>query len=326
MPTRPPYRPCLPTGVFSLHYAYAAVLVVLCALPSAMRAQIPFPLPTQAETLSIRPASGSDNPVKPGQIVTLLVSGIENIQSAEARCWPSDGVEFKAILGSVPQSQLSDWIKWQTIPQFIFRSSRPGDFLIDVVENGHRASYVVEVAGSPSPDPDPDPDPDPPPIPESLWGITIEESSKRKELTVNQLDALLSKEVRDLFQPGRFRVLDKDITDENGLQPEGWAPFLDRASGKKLPYFMLVGDGRILWEGPFPANTRELISLIRPYVKLRPQQLNNPPPLPQREIRSIPRKEPAAKVRTIVGWKKVRTCNQWGRCYYETVPVYSDAP
>lgn len=96
---------------------------------------------------------------------------------------------------------------------------------------------ITPIAG-PEPSPDPNPQPDPQPLPQKLTVVVIEESTAR---TAEQAAIITSKELRDeLAKRGHtIRVLDKDVTDGWGQQPDAEKTWAAVAAGRE-PYVLLV--------------------------------------------------------------------------------------
>lgn len=124
----------------------------------------------------------------------------------------------------------------------------------------------LEVTCGPFPDPGPDPKPDPNPKPDPTppgprWVMMVEESSQRTP----GLAAVISSESLRQYVSSKghhWRVWDKDLAKDQ-TAPAEIAPWLNRAAGKQLPWLMISDDaGRVLWEGPCPADPISVQQLI----------------------------------------------------------------
>ena len=123
----------------------------------------------------------------------------------------------------------------------------------------HTASFSVS-----SPDPPTPPTP-PTPTPIKLWVTVVEETADRtveqgRVYTSDQLHAYL-----DAHQH-QWRIVDDDVTDEDGAIPGGLATYLTRARGKPLPW-VIVADatGDVLWEGTLPETDDTLLDTLKKY-------------------------------------------------------------
>jgi hypothetical protein len=124
----------------------------------------------------------------------------------------------------------------------------------------------------PGPDPPVPPGPDPPvppvPIKQSLAVVVIEETASRpawlaRILASPTFFAYLNEHKHS------WRLLDKDVTDENGRVPPELAPWLDLAKGQTLPFVVLAtrkANGlEKVYAGPAPQTEAALKALLGKY-------------------------------------------------------------
>lgn len=119
---------------------------------------------------------------------------------------------------------------------------------------------------TPTPSPGPSPTPTPTPIPtkQSLWVTVVHESADRTPAFV---DALLSPDADAAVKAGghHFRLVDKDVQDENGTTPSYLVGYVTRAKAKGLPYvFFTNSQGQVQWEGPVTTKA-DFIAKLKTY-------------------------------------------------------------
>lgn len=118
----------------------------------------------------------------------------------------------------------------------------------------------------PEPDPEPGPNPDPEPgpnPPRQAHLVIIEETREATEARGKFFqDRPLAEYVSS--KGWQTRIADKDVKSADGNPPRDLKPYLNRASGKKLPYLMVVGDaGKIYFEGALPETPATLLTLLK---------------------------------------------------------------
>jgi hypothetical protein len=124
----------------------------------------------------------------------------------------------------------------------------------------HTASFSVS-----SPDPPPTPPTPPTPTPTNLWVTVVEETAERtieqgRIYTNDQLHAYLD------AHKHQWRIVDDDVTDEDGATPGGVATYLARARGKPLPWVVVAdATGEVLWEGTLPGTVGALLNTLKQY-------------------------------------------------------------
>jgi len=150
------------------------------------------------------------------------------------------------------------WSKTAVKAAVIADVNVPGEFQLIVHE------FTV---GSPSPQPQPQPQPQPTPSPtKATWGIIIEERDDRDDLGPQRAMVMESDKVRALFPDGHFQCRDDDVVNENGEVPSDMKPYIDRARKVGLPSLFLLDDtGKVLSEGPVPADVPAAVKLIQKY-------------------------------------------------------------
>jgi len=86
-------------------------------------------------------------------------------------------------------------------------------------------------------------------------------------LPIEQVWVIDSTKVRALFDAGKFQVRDDDVEDEKDKTPPEWVPFVKRARDViGLPtLFLMDKSGKVVWEGPVPADVSKAVELIRKY-------------------------------------------------------------
>jgi hypothetical protein len=123
----------------------------------------------------------------------------------------------------------------------------------------HTASFSVT-----SPDPPTPPTP-PTPTPTRLWVTVVEETADR---TIEQGRIYTSDHLHTYLQAHqhKWRIVDDDVTDEDGAIPGGVATYLARARGKPLPWVILAdATGVVLWEGTLPETDDALLETLKQY-------------------------------------------------------------
>jgi len=139
--------------------------------------------------------------------------------------------------------------------------------LIASINNPHEILFHTVVVGEQvKPDPDPKPDPEPP-KPTSIFALIIEETADRDQLSPGQVQALLSKPVRDYMVSHNygFRLLDKDV---NGSLPQSLRTWIDYGKVKPLPYLIITDqEGAVIHEETLAPTTNEtsLFQTLRRY-------------------------------------------------------------
>jgi len=153
----------------------------------------------------------------------------------------------------------------------LFWTRTPGRYVIHAIVVDWDAKRIVPLAQSivvgpepgpdPNPEPDPNPDPDPiPPVVQFLWSFIVEESSERTAATAA---IMTSPEVRSLFRPEHFRVVDQDNRTNKAL-----AEWIDKVpNGSALPYWFLTTEtGRIVHQGSLPQSVDDVVAVVKKYL------------------------------------------------------------
>ena len=131
-----------------------------------------------------------------------------------------------------------------------------------------KASTIFSMTASfsvSSPDPPPTPPTPPTPTPSKLWVTVVEETGDR---TIEQGRIYTSDELHAYLDQHKhqWRIVDDDVTDEDGRTPEGVATYLARARGKPLPWVILSdANGAVLWEGTLPESDDALLETLKQY-------------------------------------------------------------
>lgn len=117
---------------------------------------------------------------------------------------------------------------------------------------------------NPGPQPNPKPEPNPPPEPAGplalLW---IEESQAR---TPGHARALTDRTIREALASAGWslRIVDQDVTDENGKTPPELAPAIAQAKQAGLPYLIAKNQaGAEIFSGKAPVDETAFAALLR---------------------------------------------------------------
>lgn len=119
---------------------------------------------------------------------------------------------------------------------------------------------------NPNPNPNPDPNPNPNPIPSGPYSLLwIEESAERD---ANRAAAIINADIRLALRDAGWtlRIIDKDITDENGKTPTELAPYIDAAKKDGLPrLFILDKAGVEVYVGAAPKNVDDFKTILKKF-------------------------------------------------------------
>ena len=121
------------------------------------------------------------------------------------------------------------------------------------------------------PDPKPPDPPVPPPGPVTdLRALVIYETADLSKLTPAQLNILYAKSVRDYLnaktplgpdgKTHEWRIYDKDV--DLSADAPLWKELMSRPRAS-TPWVVLHGGGKVLYEGPVPANVDEALALLK---------------------------------------------------------------
>lgn len=151
-----------------------------------------------------------------------------------------------------------------TMAKSIILATTPGNaILLYSTENGDFVLYNLTPMEL---KPDPNPEPPIPPKPQKLSIAIVEDVTST---TPEQIKILSSLEWRKVAAENHdfLGIIPVGLVDRKTSQPPPrLAPFLRRAEGKVLPWFMFANaDGAILFESTLPKTTAEIITLIRKY-------------------------------------------------------------
>ena len=151
-------------------------------------------------------------------------------------------------------------------------------WLCYATQTGKIGLWILTPATTPpNPEPQPIPPPVPPPpvppvpvppvpVPQRLTIAVVEDPQTS---TSEQRGVLANKTWRNLAgEKHDFRgIIPVDVIEKGtGKPPASLVPFLNAAKGRMLPWVMFgSATGIILWEGPLPATSAELIALIHKY-------------------------------------------------------------
>ena len=168
----------------------------------------------------------------------------------------------------------------------VFTATRPGTFTVycwTAAGDVPSVEAVTEVTVSgtvpvPPIPPGPTPTPPQPPIPVPTGGLRfliVEESAKRPALPPAQLAVLFDKRVRDYMAAKSveetlpdgskwksYRIYDQH-TDTTADLPH-WKVMMDRPR-TSLPWLLIVGDGKPLFEGPLPPDVESTLAVMKKY-------------------------------------------------------------
>jgi hypothetical protein len=235
--------------------------------PTPIPTPTPEPTPVPPNTIIIE---GPTN-VGVNQTATLNIKGASPSQLASGKVvwWPRDDIEVLPVQ------------TWGGEPLLMVRSNIASNHIIQVMTAQNNdllyAEHVIQIGQTPDPVPPgpvppgpippgpippgpvppnpvpPTPDPIVPPVPvykEPLSLLLIEESADRDN--VEEATAVLSEKVIQLIAKKNWyrHLLDKDVVDKDGKTPAVVKPYIERAVGKGLPWYIVVDtDGRIIVEG-----------------------------------------------------------------------------
>lgn len=136
-----------------------------------------------------------------------------------------------------------------------------------IVVHGARPPPIPPKPEPPKPDPPkpdpPKPDPPKPPVTTPLWVVVVEETA---DAASNRGSFFSNEELWALMKAKghKWRVFDKDVRDKDGNTPKDLEEYLNRASGKKLPYLFLVDSSSTVHrEGPLPSTPAGLVQLLK---------------------------------------------------------------
>jgi hypothetical protein len=132
--------------------------------------------------------------------------------------------------------------------------------------------YVIAPYGAaPIPGPGPGPGPGPTPVPGGkLFVLVVTET---KDQTPEQAAVLGSKAAIDLMaaKSWQWRVVDKDVVDENGKPPADIGKWITQAktwaaAGNKLPCLLILDQqGAVLSQGPLPATEAAYLEVLKKF-------------------------------------------------------------
>jgi len=112
----------------------------------------------------------------------------------------------------------------------------------------------------------PDPIPPPPPEPTRLTICIVEDPERT---TQTQRDVLVDEGWRGLAMEKHdfLGICPADLIDKRtGKPPPLYAPYLNLAKGKKLPWVILGDDhGKVIWQGSLPDSPAKFLNLIEKY-------------------------------------------------------------
>ncbi|HYF01309.1 MAG TPA: hypothetical protein VEJ18_20470 [Planctomycetota bacterium] len=152
---------------------------------------------------------------------------------------------------------------------FVVVSSRTGNklnplFLCKVIVGKGGPAPQPPVPPDPGPGPQPNP---PPPVPASVvkFLVVVEETGEavgKRGLWF--ADKTLAARLKE--KGVRWRCVDKDVKNADGVTPPDIERFVDAAAGKPLPRVYLVDErGRELFAGNMPNDTARLMELLSKY-------------------------------------------------------------
>lgn len=246
------------------HKTSLALLLVLimagCTQPTPDPVPPPVP-PEPAPTPTPEPDDSTiiiEGPtaIPPNYTATLHIKGVtpEQLQSGKVVWWPRDNIEVLPVQ------------TWGGQPLLMVRSPVDNTYLVQVMTAINNeliyAEHTLKIGNipeptppgptpDPEPGPEPAPDPEPEPIPdfeEPLTLLLIEETGDR---TTDEAAAVLSQDIINFIKSKEWDryLLDQDIKDKDGKTPASVKPYIDRAVGKGLPWYIIVDkNGKVITE------------------------------------------------------------------------------
>ena len=147
-------------------------------------------------------------------------------------------------------------------------------FVLAVAQDNEVAVAVHQLVQGDNPNP-PGPQPPPNPVdPKELRVLILEETSDRVKLPSGQIAVLTSPTVRKYLEakaPGRWRIMDDDLTPSDMTDPERWPAEWMAAyeqakttSDGQRPW-LLITDGKNGEATPLPDNVDDMMTLLRKY-------------------------------------------------------------
>lgn len=254
--------------------AYTVVLVVLLLTASSARGA---DLPKQS-------IAGAEHPIPAGEMVDLSLSPLEKLPPdlvAISVAWkvlelPSGQERRVRVISDAGPLKpggifFGAGIKQATLKVFAavtyVYAKRTGDAITEVSAQTAILTADVRVSGlDPVPDPKPpgpDPKPDPLPPIAKAWVVVVEETT---EAANNRGKYFQSPDLHQFFRSKQwsYRVADKDVQGIGGSPPRDLKPWLDRASGKKLPWmFVIDAQGVEYFSGPVPNTPQGLLAELK---------------------------------------------------------------
>lgn len=190
----------------------------------------------------------------------------------------AEGSGFSWKVFDTQRNRLSSKSVWISGDKVVFVAA-PGTYVVELTAFSYDektkqiniaesdVKVVIDSGVLPNPQPDPSPNPTPNPTPvvdlKEAYLLVIEETSDATE----KRGKWLSHQGLQSYVKGkkwRAVVVDKDVKDGDGNIPANFKPWLDKTSGKKLPYsFLFSKKGTIAWEGNLPETPDDFLKQLK---------------------------------------------------------------